>query len=819
MFLVGGRNTGIFVGVTVTVILASIFVALRLVNRFAISKHSGWDDYSIIVAWILAFGLSFTVDFAVSKGLGLHKDRIPATGIHQLLVARYVAIVLFNPALMMTKVSILLLYLTIARRPHNFLRIGSYITLAVVVVGGLVLTFITAFQCRPVQAVYDINIKNPSCIPIEDIYLASVPVSLATDLAILVLPLPLLASLALRRWEKTILLLTFVLGVVFIIVVDVTRIYYLQLAAASLRELANAKVPVSLDFLYNAGLVLLWSAVEVNVAIVGACIPTLRPLVKLLIAKMKMVLSYSHGSSEGELIRSPSSPSTLDGFGPPSLNERLRHSMRSEAPLVDNQQQHHPYQMSMRSSHTLSDPEAARRPSRRTETSARWRFSHTEPPKCMLDMEGTESVKYCAIVTLILFVEGFIVTMLFSVNGKMVVVTSQQQGIGISSATYGGGAIGCFLAYGLLRRLGFRPTFVTGFAIISVGTLVFWPSGALSSYTGFIVSNVLVGMGIPLLELTGIAFIVLCGPPKYVEIRLLFALSISYIGSTVSLVLAQKVFFKNVADAHSLIVIQWAYLTIALITTLLSLLVYYTPLPEATASELRSRERRLWIDPSQKLYGRVPVLHSTLALAVLSSFCSAGALTCLRTFVGTLLKSISTGSGAGTSTNLGPLDLNIVLTAIYAGAHMIAAFLACLIPPRILLLWAYACGIVFSTLIMQLYFSSAETTEYLVIFFAIVLGPIPSLCLAVALPGMGAHTKIATTLMECSANLAACVTVWIMFAVTHAPSHSVQYSFCVLVALYAAGAVFPLYVTLVPSSLPYNRPPALRAVWKRFRRQ
>jgi hypothetical protein len=46
------RGRVVFVGVTVTIILASIFVAARLVSRFGIVKYRGWDDYCILLAWV-----------------------------------------------------------------------------------------------------------------------------------------------------------------------------------------------------------------------------------------------------------------------------------------------------------------------------------------------------------------------------------------------------------------------------------------------------------------------------------------------------------------------------------------------------------------------------------------------------------------------------------------------------------------------------------------------------------------------------------------------------------------------------------------------
>jgi hypothetical protein len=72
--------------------------------------------------------MSFAVDFGTSKGLGLPDVDKPPAEDPTLLVAEYVAILLFNPALMATKTSILLLYLRLAQDQKKFLRIASYVT-------------------------------------------------------------------------------------------------------------------------------------------------------------------------------------------------------------------------------------------------------------------------------------------------------------------------------------------------------------------------------------------------------------------------------------------------------------------------------------------------------------------------------------------------------------------------------------------------------------------------------------------------------------------------------------------------------------------
>jgi hypothetical protein len=138
----------------------------------------------------------------------------------------YAFTVFYNPALMATKTAILILYWRMAAA-HPFLRYASLVTMAVVDIAGVVLTFLNIFQCRPVAAAF--TDVDGTCIDIVTLYLASAPINILTDLAILLLPLPILTSLRMEFRQKVILVATFIVGG-FVTIVDVVRIAYLQTA-------------------------------------------------------------------------------------------------------------------------------------------------------------------------------------------------------------------------------------------------------------------------------------------------------------------------------------------------------------------------------------------------------------------------------------------------------------------------------------------------------------------------------------------------------------------------------------------------------------
>lgn len=132
------------------------------------------------------------------------------------------------------------------------------------------------------------------------------------------------------------------------------------------------------------------------------------------------------------------------------------------------------------------------------------------------------------------------------------------------SAAYFGAYFLCPLTISgwILRRFGFRVTFMTGYssssnparaicltapslAILAVGCLLFWPSGVKASFGGFCGSMFVVGAGLSTLGTSADNFLSICGPPRYSEIRLNLAQSVRGIGSFVAPLLAARVFFAK----------------------------------------------------------------------------------------------------------------------------------------------------------------------------------------------------------------------------------------------------------------------------------
>jgi fucose permease len=220
-----------------------------------------------------------------------HFDPAHFSGIHPqwkepLKRCLYAFTVFYNPALMTTKMAILILYYRMATA-HLFLRYASLATMVVVIIAGIVLTFLNICQCHPISAGY--SDVDGTCIDIIALYLSSAPINVLTDLAILLLPLPILTSLRMEFRQKLILVATFIVGG-FVTIVDVVRIVYLQEALKVELEVdpsaaitATTRPP---NFTYHVSFSLMWSAVEVSVGIICCCVLVLKPLVMRIMPRL-----------------------------------------------------------------------------------------------------------------------------------------------------------------------------------------------------------------------------------------------------------------------------------------------------------------------------------------------------------------------------------------------------------------------------------------------------------------------------------------------------------------------------------------------------
>jgi hypothetical protein len=124
-------------------------------------------------------------------------------------------------------------------------------------------------QCMPIQAFWD-RTKAASCrVDLPAFFIVSAVPNIITDFVLLALPLHAVWQLHSGRVQKIALTATFLIGG-FVCIVSIVRIIEL---------IDNGMKSHDLTWQYSSPAI--WTCVEANIAIVSACLPLFRPILRL----------------------------------------------------------------------------------------------------------------------------------------------------------------------------------------------------------------------------------------------------------------------------------------------------------------------------------------------------------------------------------------------------------------------------------------------------------------------------------------------------------------------------------------------------------
>jgi hypothetical protein len=192
--------------------LAFLCVCLRLLSRYERKQALWWDDYMILfsMAWNLIVD---TFIFLMCRaGMGLHVEEVGMNGAVRMAKFLLVAEILYVYNLVWTKISFLLMYYRIFHFPY--FKFWAYLIGAFVIAWVITITFIFIFICVPVQKLWYPDIPG-RCVNQVGTWIANAASTILTDLAILILPIPQIWKLQLKKFEKTALTFTFCLGFLY----------------------------------------------------------------------------------------------------------------------------------------------------------------------------------------------------------------------------------------------------------------------------------------------------------------------------------------------------------------------------------------------------------------------------------------------------------------------------------------------------------------------------------------------------------------------------------------------------------------------------
>lgn len=277
------RGTVIFTWSLMIIVVSLRFVARRL------SKAVLWyDDWLIVPA-----ALSATICFASAiwithQWLGRDDYILSSDQLSNFLKCMLISEIGWASTVCIVKCSILAFYWRLFKSKGQSFCVIIWAFVALTICWGIAVLVVTVFQCSPFHHKTWEVLGGDRCL--NDAYWffvgSSIP-HITTDITLIGLPMLLIWKLQMRRSQKALLSAIFGLGGIVTIVAIVRLVYLIRVDAKS----TNVVISIA-----N---VLILTGVEVNMSIICACLPSLRPITTFISEKFKQLRKHKSTHRNG----------------------------------------------------------------------------------------------------------------------------------------------------------------------------------------------------------------------------------------------------------------------------------------------------------------------------------------------------------------------------------------------------------------------------------------------------------------------------------------------------------------------------------------
>ncbi|KAF4966450.1 hypothetical protein FZEAL_10657 [Fusarium zealandicum] len=282
--------------------LATISMAVRVYTRAALVHKLSFDDYLMILAWVLlhlcqlwnaSINVLLLVRYTVQPmstvltvivlnyGMGKHLWNVPFTPdlYPNFSLNNVLAAIFFCAATGLAKGSILIFYLRIF--PMRTAQITVWIAFTFIIGYSAASVLVNVFACNPIQGSWaPEHVETAICINRPVFYFAQAGMGIFADIITVLIPVPWLKTLMLPKKQKIGVGILLTMGA-FVCVVSVIRLQ-------SLNVLLH-----DLDLTHNTVMALMWCNLELNLSIIGGSMATMKPF-------LRMVMPSMFGTSRGK---------------------------------------------------------------------------------------------------------------------------------------------------------------------------------------------------------------------------------------------------------------------------------------------------------------------------------------------------------------------------------------------------------------------------------------------------------------------------------------------------------------------------------------
>ncbi|KAF2704977.1 hypothetical protein K504DRAFT_449041 [Pleomassaria siparia CBS 279.74] len=249
---------GLFAG------LGTLFCALRVWTRVVVIRAVGYEDFVLLCSWACALLTVIFTGRQIHYGLGEHAANLSGYQLEHLTFNVYLSITTYCASIGLTKIAILMQYQRVF--PVRKFQIWCWSFLGIVVSFTIATVCTSIFACKPIETFWKMGPGAPECIDTTSSWFSNAAFNILLDLMVILLPMPVVRNLNLAKRQKWLLMGLFALGGV-VCIMSIIRLHSLLIMATST------------DPSWDNATAVTFSIVELNVALMSACLPTLKPLI------------------------------------------------------------------------------------------------------------------------------------------------------------------------------------------------------------------------------------------------------------------------------------------------------------------------------------------------------------------------------------------------------------------------------------------------------------------------------------------------------------------------------------------------------------
>ncbi|KAI9674924.1 MAG: hypothetical protein M1822_008986 [Bathelium mastoideum] len=259
-------------GVTM-IALSFIAIVLRFTSRWLIDARILLDDWLILCALPFAWAEGIVdINGTYHYNFGQHIAHATPSILEGFLAATWAFQLLYNFAIAFAKLSILALYWRIFHVPS--FKVPLLLTTSLVMSWLVGCMFAAIFSCTPVDGFWKLA-ERQHCINNIAFYIGQAVGNIIIDLCLLALPIMMISRLQISLSQKIAVMGIFLLGA-FVTLTSALRLWQLILTQ-------EQDQPGEFDPTWTLVGAAVWSTVECNLSIVCACLPSMRPLLRLVL--------------------------------------------------------------------------------------------------------------------------------------------------------------------------------------------------------------------------------------------------------------------------------------------------------------------------------------------------------------------------------------------------------------------------------------------------------------------------------------------------------------------------------------------------------